>query len=156
MSNHKLVLLGVIAGASAAIMEHADRYFHREPKTTFALTGFDWVNELLAGNPRCMRASLGIKPHDFQRLVKALGATTDLRDSKYITAEEQLAIFLYTSRTGLSTALVKERFQHSTFTIAKYVKENYLWKDVSKREAALELKQLEIMAWKQGGPAMIS
>ncbi|KAH7903665.1 hypothetical protein BJ138DRAFT_971427, partial [Hygrophoropsis aurantiaca] len=42
--------------------------------------------------------------------------------SRRITLEEQLAIFLYTCVTGLSTRHVGERFQHSSSTIAKYFK----------------------------------
>ena len=40
-------------------------------------------------------------------------------DSKYVTLEEQLAIFLYTSVTGLSIRHVGERFQRANGTISK-------------------------------------
>jgi hypothetical protein len=43
-------------------------------------------------------------------------------DSKFISLEEQLAIFLYTLVTGLSVRHVGERFQHSNETISKYIK----------------------------------
>ena len=39
--------------------------------------------------------------------------------SKYVSLEEQLAIFLYTSVTGLTIQHVGERFQRSNETISK-------------------------------------
>ena len=41
--------------------------------------------------------------------------------SRYVSLEEQLAIFLYTSVTGLTTRHVGERFQRSNATISKWV-----------------------------------
>ncbi|KAJ8579202.1 hypothetical protein M405DRAFT_754802 [Rhizopogon salebrosus TDB-379] len=40
-------------------------------------------------------------------------------DSKFVSLEEQLAIFLYTSVTGLSIRHVGERFQRSNETISR-------------------------------------
>jgi len=42
-------------------------------------------------------------------------------DTKYVTLEEQLAIFLYTSVTGLFIRHVEERFQRANGTISKWV-----------------------------------
>ncbi|KIK24570.1 hypothetical protein PISMIDRAFT_645831 [Pisolithus microcarpus 441] len=43
-------------------------------------------------------------------------------DSKFVTLEEQLSIFLYTCVTGLTSRHVAERFQHSNNTISHYFK----------------------------------
>jgi hypothetical protein len=40
-------------------------------------------------------------------------------DTRYVMLEEQLAIFLYTSVTGLSIRHVGERFQRANGTISK-------------------------------------
>ena len=45
-------------------------------------------------------------------------------DSKFVSLEEQVAIFLYASVTGLTVQHLGERFQQSNDTIAKY--SNYL------------------------------
>jgi len=50
-------------------------------------------------------------------LLRQLGCN----NSRYVTLEEQLAIFLYASVTGLSVCHVGERFQRSSDTITKYV-----------------------------------
>ena len=41
-------------------------------------------------------------------------------DSKFVSLEEQLAIFLYASVTGLTSWHLGERFQHANGTITKY------------------------------------
>jgi hypothetical protein len=57
----------------------------------------------------------------FRRLVKFLSEKVGLGDSRYVTLEEQVAIFLYTVVTNLSNWKVAERFQRSGDTISKYV-----------------------------------
>lgn len=89
------------------------------PYNTSMLTGFAWVLEQLGGNSRRMRNNLGISPAVFLRLAVALRTHASLTDSKYITAEVQLAMFLYTCRKAAATREVEERFQHSTATVSK-------------------------------------
>jgi hypothetical protein len=57
----------------------------------------------------------------FIRLLAELGQRSYLCPTRWITPEEQLAIFLYTCMTGLSMAHMKERFQRSKDTISKFV-----------------------------------
>jgi hypothetical protein len=56
--------------------------------------------------------------------IEALRAV-GLQDTRNITLEEHLAIFLYTCVTGLSIRHVGERFQHANATISKYVLDIY-------------------------------
>jgi len=44
-----------------------------------------------------------------------------VHSSRHVFLEEQLAIFLYTSVTGLSLRHVSERFQRATDTTSRYV-----------------------------------
>lgn len=44
-----------------------------------------------------------------------------INDSKHVTLEEQLAIFLYACVTGISVCHLAERFQRSNETILKCV-----------------------------------
>ncbi|KIO14450.1 hypothetical protein M404DRAFT_90975, partial [Pisolithus tinctorius Marx 270] len=44
------------------------------------------------------------------------------KNSKFVTLEEQLTIFLYTCVTGLTIRHVGERFQRSNDTISRYFK----------------------------------
>ncbi|KAF8842574.1 hypothetical protein BDN67DRAFT_883072, partial [Paxillus ammoniavirescens] len=67
---------------------------------TSILSGQGWVMELLTGHPGHICCELGMHAEVFSQLI------TELRDlghtnSKFVSLEEQLAIFLYMSVTGL-------------------------------------------------------
>jgi hypothetical protein len=94
------------------------RYHMKDPYHTSILSGYAWLQELLNGHPERIRTELGVHKVVFRALI------TELRsmghgDSKYVTLEEQLAIYLYTSVTGLSIRHVGERFQRANGTISK-------------------------------------
>jgi hypothetical protein len=90
----------------------------KTPYHTSALSGYAWVQELCNGHPDRIKSELGMRLHVFRALVEALRGI-GLQDTKYITLEEHLAIFLYTSVTGLSIRHVGERFQHANATISR-------------------------------------
>jgi hypothetical protein len=94
--------------------------FLKEPYHTSVLTGEAWVLELLAGHPERIRCELGVHRHVFDALISELRSLGHRR-SRYISLEEQLAIFLYSSVTGSTVRHVGERFQRSSDTISKYV-----------------------------------
>lgn len=90
----------------------------KQPWHTSILTGHMWVLELLGGHPECIRTALGCNHHTFYMLIAelcALGHT----NSKYVTLEEQLAIFLYCCVMGLTIRHVGERFQRSNDTVSR-------------------------------------
>jgi phosphate starvation-inducible membrane PsiE len=75
-----------------------------------ALSGQEWVVELIVGHPEHIRCELGVHAYVFESLVEelcALGHT----NSQYVSLEEQLAIFLYTCLTGLTIRHVGEHSQ---------------------------------------------
>ncbi|KAJ3742751.1 hypothetical protein EV360DRAFT_57745, partial [Lentinula raphanica] len=72
---------------------------------------------LIHGHPDRIRNELGVHLHVYIALVEQL-RSLGLKDSRYITLEEQVAIFLYMSVTGLSLQHVGERFQHANDTIS--------------------------------------
>ncbi|OJA12867.1 hypothetical protein AZE42_10211 [Rhizopogon vesiculosus] len=73
---------------------------YSKPYHTSALSGMGWVNELLTGHPNRIQCELGC------------------RDSKYVTLEEQLAIFLYACVTGLSVRHLGERCGYNNWCFA--------------------------------------
>jgi hypothetical protein len=85
---------------------------------TSILTGEGWVLELLNGHPERMHTELGMRVPVFRQLVLEL-QEIGLGPSKHVSLEEQLAIFLYASVTGLSIRHLGERFQRSNETISK-------------------------------------
>ena len=94
------------------------RYHMKEPYHTSILSGYAWLQELLHGHPERIRTELGVHKEVFHALIQELQSMGH-GGSKYVTLEEQLAIFLYTSVTGLSTRHVGERFQRANGTISK-------------------------------------
>jgi hypothetical protein len=68
---------------------------------TSILTGEAWILELLVGHPDRIYYSLGVRKHVFYELIANMRAM-GLTDSRHVTLEEQLAIFLHTSLTGLT------------------------------------------------------
>ncbi|KAG2076462.1 hypothetical protein BDR04DRAFT_989831, partial [Suillus decipiens] len=67
--------------------------------------------------PDHIQNELGVCLHVFQILLNLLHES-GFHDSKNILLEEQLAIFLYASVTGLSACHIGEHFQHSNETIS--------------------------------------
>ena len=103
--------------ATAALI-YADPLYNKVPYHTSALSGADWVRELLDGHPERIRNELGVHKHVFCALVEELQLAGH-GPSKHVYLEEQLAIFLYTCVTGLSFRHVCERFQRSGDTVSK-------------------------------------
>jgi hypothetical protein len=90
----------------------------KQPYHTSILSGEGWVQELLNGHPKRIQCELGVSKHVFHQLIHELQSMGHTR-SRYVSLEEQLAIFLYTSVTGLTVQHVGERFQRSNSTISK-------------------------------------
>jgi hypothetical protein len=109
-----------IVAAAAAAMIYAAPLYDKTPYHTSALSGEDWVRELINGHPGRIRCELGVHKHIFQALISYL-ENIGHTHSRYVTLEEQLSIFLYKCVTGLSVRHVGERFQRSNDTISRYV-----------------------------------
>jgi hypothetical protein len=91
--------------------------YNKTPYHTSALRGIDWVNELLTGHPNRIKNELGMRKHVFMALCFAL-QLCGLKATQEISVEEQVAIYLYMSVTGLSVVHVGERFQRAFTTIS--------------------------------------
>jgi hypothetical protein len=123
--------LAMLAAAAAAIatalsiINYSNTYYDKTPYHDSALSGAAWVCELLKGHPERIRTELGVHKHIFPALITSL-KNAGYRRSKFVSLEEQLAIFLYTCVTGLSIRHVAERFQRATETASKYAYANDL------------------------------
>ena len=118
---HNTVLIAITIQLSLllpTLMRLIHRYYMKEPYHTSILSGYAWLQELLHGHPERIRTELGVHKEVFLALIRELRSIGH-SDTKYVTLEEQLAIFLYTSVTGLSVRHVGERFQRANGTISK-------------------------------------
>lgn len=108
------LVANTVVGASVIC---ASPLFIKIPHHTSALDGAAWVQELLEGHPGRIQTALGMRLHVFRELVTAL-RRSGVPPSKWISLEEQVAIFLHASVTGLSIRHLGEHFQHSNETIS--------------------------------------
>jgi hypothetical protein len=111
------LIVSIILAATAAVLESIQTK-QPEPYHTSILTGDAWVMELLTGHPERIRCELGVHRHVFVELVNVLRQMGH-SNSRFISLEEQLAIFLYMCVTGLTIRHVGERFQRSNETISR-------------------------------------
>jgi hypothetical protein len=114
----RFVLINMVHTIIAAAVEIISSLNDRQAYHTSALSGHAWVLELLNGHPGRIRCELGVSLQVFDDLLSNLRGM-GYKDSRYVTLEEQLAIFLYTCVTGLSIRHVGERFQRANNTISK-------------------------------------
>lgn len=114
---HVAVLAAVMAAASitTSLLSKPDPI----PMRTSILSGQMWLNELLHGNPKRFHEQIGMGTQIFKRLSWELQTHSGLHDSRYISADEQLAIWLHLARFGLRSRMLQERFQHSGDTVSK-------------------------------------
>jgi hypothetical protein len=110
------LLLSILLTATYSLI--LENTYHREPYHTSALTGEDWVMELLTGHPERIRCELGVHHDVFDSLISELREMGH-GNSRHVSLEEQLAIYLYTCVTGLTIRHIGERFQRSNDTISR-------------------------------------
>ena len=109
------LIVSIIMSATANILQSL---YVREPYHTSALSGEAWLLELLCGHPNRIRTELGVSLEVFGNLVQEL-RDIGYQNSRNVSLEEQLAIFLYMCVTGLTIRHVGERFQRSNDTISR-------------------------------------
>jgi len=120
METHQKGLLQgtIFAAAVAAFISVATTSTPKTPIRTSILTGQRWLTELYSSSV-CMHEQLGMAKHVFRKLCIELKLQHGLSDSKYVCADEKLAIFLHFAQTGASSRMLQERFQRSGETISK-------------------------------------
>ncbi|MQM15551.1 hypothetical protein Taro_048497, partial [Colocasia esculenta] len=91
------------------------------PMHTSRHTGHVWVYEILHGHERRCYNTFRMHPSMFLKLRDILVEWELIRDSRYVTTYEQLAMFLYAMGHGIATGAMCEHFQHSLETISFYV-----------------------------------
>ena len=108
-----------LAASRDVILLYSTR-FNRVPVHTSWLLGQQWIDELVNGHDRRFHNELGLHKHTFNKLIRVLGRDAGLVDTRHVSAEEQLAIFLHYAHRGLSNRALQECFQRSADTVTKY------------------------------------
>ena len=105
-----VIIIAMIQIVITSTLLYAGPIYNKTPYHTSALSGVAWVCELLDGHPERIRNELRVHKHVFHQLIEEL-QKAGYASTRNVTLDEQLAIFLYTSITGLSIWHVSECFQ---------------------------------------------
>ncbi len=81
--------------------------------------GREYLYELLQSSPKRIYEVLRMQKQTFLELCEWLEHNTTLQSSRYITIQEQVAMFLWTINFSASNRQVMERFQHSGQTVSR-------------------------------------
>jgi hypothetical protein len=110
--------------AAATVLNTSLSFLFREPpqpKRTSSMTGRQYIQELLEGGHDIrFQEVLRMRIMPFRRLTTIMRREGLLYDSKHISVEEQLAMFLHVVGRGTSFRDVEERYQHSGETVFRY------------------------------------
>ena len=113
------LFISIILTATAVLVDSLFTQV-KEPYHTSILTGEGWIIVLLSGHPNHIQCELGVSHDVFAALISELWDMGHV-NSKYVSLEEQLSIFLYMSVTGLTIRHMGERFQRLNDTISQWV-----------------------------------
>jgi hypothetical protein len=109
------LFMSIILTATAALLQSI---FTKGPYHTSILAGEGWVMKLLAGNERHIHCELGVH-HEVSAALIADLREMGHRNLKYVSLEEQLAIFFHACVTGQTVRHLGKRFQRSNETISQ-------------------------------------
>jgi hypothetical protein len=118
--SNSVIMLVIITAVGASVSGYARR-FQKRAQHTSCLSGERWVQELLHGHESRIYNKLGMHRAVFIQLREVLRRKAGLNDTRYVSADEQLAIFLHYIRRGLPNRGLQERFQRSADTVSKCV-----------------------------------
>lgn len=90
----KVAAFGAALAAIAASVYFDEIHVPRLMRTSI-LTGQLCLHELLQGHLLCFHEQMGMSQHVFRQLSQELQLYSGLKNSWHVTADEQLAIFVY-------------------------------------------------------------
>lgn len=107
--------------AGALCVQSLTPHLIKNPMYNSSRTGEQHIQELLSGHGVRFFDQMGMSKHVFIKLKHELATYSGFRSSKYISMDEQLAIFLRFCRIGLGTRVVREEFQRSADSVSRYL-----------------------------------
>ncbi|KAG8372299.1 hypothetical protein BUALT_Bualt12G0051800 [Buddleja alternifolia] len=99
--------------------EYERLYLLKTPCRNSKMSGHAYVMELMNANPTRCYDMFRMKPDVFITFSNTLIDKCGLKHSRYLSAYEQVAIFLHIIAHGIMSRVAAEKFQHSGETISK-------------------------------------
>ena len=100
-----------------------DSYIDKERASTSSFIGSLFIRKVLNGSYSICYELMRMENHGFISLCHMFQEKKWLVDSKHLSVEEKMAIFLMTISQNLRNRLLKNKFQHLGQTIPKYFHE---------------------------------
>ncbi|KAG9443938.1 hypothetical protein H6P81_015278 [Aristolochia fimbriata] len=120
MSNDVEELVVVLATAAVALVVISMYLDGRPSPRRYSLKSGAHIRTMLQENPFLFRRVYRMRPWVFNNLCKILRSKALLRDTRDISVEEQLAMFLIAVGQGQRYSETMERFDRSVWTVSTY------------------------------------
>ncbi|XP_020080213.1 uncharacterized protein LOC109714964 isoform X2 [Ananas comosus] len=108
----------------ALLIEEGDFSFHntiyRQPCRTRPFTGHELIHDILRGHPDRGYQHFRMTTTMFTRLREELVGRGFIQNTRHLTADEQLGIFLFGTGHAVANRVLAETFQHSGETISRH------------------------------------
>ncbi|KAK6161036.1 hypothetical protein DH2020_004417 [Rehmannia glutinosa] len=102
------------------VISYYENHIVKEPCRDSMYRGHRFVMDVINGHHKRCHQLFRMEKHVFLRLTKELRQRNLLNDSREVSVEEQLAIFLMTIGHDERNRMLQERFQHSGETISRH------------------------------------
>lgn len=94
--------------------------YKKKPIHNSVRNGVTFIHETLTGHEALSKRRFHMEREIFEALVQKLREENLLADSRYLSVEEQLGIFLYAVSKNASNRTLQDQFQHSGETISRH------------------------------------
>ena len=101
--------------------EYEEIFLCKTPQRT--PLGAQFVRDMIEGHPRTCYELFQMDKETFMNLCDHLKRHENLQDTRFVTVEEAVAMFLLIVGHNVRMRVVADRFQHSTKTVARHFKE---------------------------------
>lgn len=113
LRSHRLLLI--------IIFYYVHTYVNKDIEHSPQSRGASYIASILQGNTRRCLRRLRMSEESFYKLIRFMTDCCSLKDSRWITANEQVVIWLNIVGHGLSNSDSMEMFQRSGETIQRYL-----------------------------------
>ncbi|RVW22028.1 uncharacterized protein LOC104877720 isoform X1 [Vitis vinifera] len=103
--------------------EYEEIFLCKTPQRTSMLSGAQFVRDMIEGHPQTCYELFRMDKETFMNLCDHLKRHENLQDTRFVTVEEAVAMFLLIVGHNVRMRVVADRFQHSTETVARHFKE---------------------------------
>ncbi|KAL6909746.1 hypothetical protein ACP4OV_001405 [Aristida adscensionis] len=94
---------------------------NKRPCYTSALSGAEWIREMIEGHESCCRSELRMEPRLLVQFSDMIRERSLLCNSRGVQVEEKLGMLLFMLSRNASFKALSERFQHGSETIHRHI-----------------------------------